>query len=235
MSKSSKIIIALLVVIFIAILGVGGYVIIKMNDKIGEQSNQIANLNEKTTINSSKDENSKNQNSISSNNEYYSNNTQNSTNNYNSYENNNSTNKSTTSDELVVNQEGNKVTIVSKEYVSSLGYSMRYASELFNVSYHDNSDWYERNEDINCVVVEKENVSYGKKIATLSNYEKTNVNGYEAVYITRKAEGQFEKKYYVNSGKDTTYIITTSCQDSTEYLEGIGSVMEGMVQTFSIK
>lgn len=54
-------------------------------------------------------------------------------------------------------------------------------------------------------------------------------------YTTRKVEGQAETIYYVNDGKDNTYIITTSCQDNTEYLEGLGKIMNAMVQTFSVK
>ena len=239
MSKSSKIIVALLVVILIAVLGVGGYVILKMNDKIGEQSNQIANLNGSATTSSNRNENTNNQNAAgnteNSNSEYYSNNSQNSTNNYSSNENNNTT----ISDELIINQEGNMVKRESEKYVSSLGYTMQYATDIygggFNVSYHDGGDWYEINDgSINCVVVEKENVSYSNKISTLSNYERTNVNGYEAVYTTRTAEGQFETTYYVNSGKGTVYKITTSCQNSSDYIEGLGAIMNAMVQTFSI-
>ena len=83
--------------------------------------------------------------------------------------------------------------------------------------------------------LEKENIPYSQKISTLSNYKKADVNGYEAVYTTRKAEGQLETTYYVNSGKNSTYIITESCQDSSEYLEGLGHIMDAMVQTFAVK
>lgn len=159
----------------------------------------------------------------------------NTTNNSNTTKSTSTNNKSTTSNALVVNREGVSEEIPSKEYSSSLGYTMRYASEFFSVSYHDDGDWYDCNPDYNCVVVEKENVSYSKKVASISNYNKTEVNGYEAVYTTRHVEGQFETIYYVNSGKDSTYKITTSCQGDTEHLEGIGKIMDAMVQTFSIK
>jgi len=139
------------------------------------------------------------------------------------------------SSELVVIREGFEDVLPSKAYESSLGYTMRYSTEDFKASFHDNWDWFDRDEDINCVVVEKEDISYSKKIATLSNYKKTTINGYEAVYTTKKAEGQFETLYYVNTGKDYIYIITTSCQDSSEYLEGLGHIMDAMVQTFYIK
>ena len=144
-------------------------------------------------------------------------------------------NNATTPKELVVYREGMADTVASKEYTSTYGYTMRYATENFSVSNHDNCDWYEDSQGYNCVVVEKENVPYSQKVASISNFKKTSVNGYEAVYTTRRVEGQFETTYYVNSGKDSTYIITTSCQDNTEYLEGLAKIMEAMVQTFAIK
>ena len=143
--------------------------------------------------------------------------------------------KAATPSKLMVNREGMSDEVSSKEYSSSLGYTMRYATDNFNVSSHEGTDYYECAEGIDCVTVEKENVSYSKKIASVSNYKKTEVNGYEAVYTTRKVEGQLETTYYVNASKDSTYIITTSCQDNTEYLEGLGHIMDAMVQTFAVK
>jgi hypothetical protein len=143
--------------------------------------------------------------------------------------------KATTPSKLNVSREGTTEEVSSKEYSSSLGYTIRYATDNFKVSNHDNADWFECEGDINCVVVKKENTSYSKKVASLSNYKKTTVNGYEAVYTTKKAEGQAETTYYVNVGKDYIYEITTSCQDTSEYLEGLGHIMDAMVQTFAVK
>ena len=159
----------------------------------------------------------------------------NNTTNNNKTSNASANNKSATPQKLIVNREGTSEEVTSKEYSSTLGYTMRYASEYFKVSYRDNEDFYEANSGIDCVAVDKEKVAYSKKISTISNYKKTTVNGYEAVYTTRKVEGQAETIYYVNDGKDNTYIITTSCQDNTEYLEGLGKIMNAMVQTFSVK
>ena len=144
-------------------------------------------------------------------------------------------NKATTPSKLMVNREGMSEEEPSKEYSSSYGYTIRYATDNFKVSNHDNADWFECEGNTNCVVVEKENTSYSKKVASLSNYKKTTVNGYEAVYTTKKAEGQAETTYYVNVGKDYIYEITTSCQDTSEYLEGLGHIMDAMVQTFAVK
>ena len=144
-------------------------------------------------------------------------------------------NKATTPSKLMVNREGMSEEEPSKEYSSSYGYTIRYATDNFKVSNHDNADWFECEGDTNCVVVEKENTSYSKKVASLSNYKKTTVNGYEAVYTTKKAEGQAETTYYVNVGKDYIYEITTSCQDTSEFLEGLGHIMDAMVQTFAVK
>jgi hypothetical protein len=148
---------------------------------------------------------------------------------------NTSTTNATTPSKLVVSREGMQEEVPSQEYSSSYGYTIRYATDSFKVSNHDNKDWFERTQDINCVVVEKENVSYSKKLETLSNYKKTTVNGYEAVYVERHAEGQIENTYYINTGKDFVFEITTSCQGTTEYLEGIGHIMDAMVQTFAAK
>lgn len=141
----------------------------------------------------------------------------------------------TTPSKLMVSREGMEEEVESKEYSSTYGYTIRYAIDSFKASNHDDQDWFERDEDTNCVVVKKDNISYGKKIETLLNYEKTTVNGYEAVYTTRRTEGQFETTYYINVDKDYIYEITTSCQDTTEYLEGLGHIMDAMVQTFAIK
>ena len=53
--------------------------------------------------------------------------------------------------------------------------TIRYATDSFKASNHDDQDWFERDEDINCVVVKKEDISYSKKVASLSNYKKTTV------------------------------------------------------------
>lgn len=143
--------------------------------------------------------------------------------------------KATTPSKLVVNREGMSDEVASKEHSSSMGYTMRYATENFKASHHDDADWFEDENTENCVVVEKENKSYSKAIASVSNYKKTTVNGYEAVYTSRFVEGQHENKYYVNTGSDCTYIITTSCQGDTEHMEGLEHIMVAMVQTFAVK
>lgn len=158
------------------------------------------------------------------------------TNNNSSTSNNTSTkSNATTPSKLIVSREGMEEEVTSKEYSSIYGYTIRYATDSFKASNHDDQDWFERDEDINCVVVKKEDISYSKKISSLSNYKETTVNGYESVYTTRKVEGQAETTYYINSGKDCVYEITTSCQDTTEYLEGLGHIMDAMVHTFAIK
>lgn len=144
-------------------------------------------------------------------------------------------NKIETPSRLMVNREGMEEEVESKEYSSKYGYTIRYATDYFKVSNHDDQDYFERDEDINCVVLKKENISYSEKVKTLSSYKETTVNGYEAVYTTRKTEGQSETTYYINTKKDYIYEIITSCQDSTEYLEGLGHIMDAMVQTFAIK
>lgn len=144
-------------------------------------------------------------------------------------------NKATTPGKLVVNREGMTDEVTSKEHSSSMGYTMRYATDYFKASHHDDADWFEDENSENCVVVEKENKSYSKAIASVSNYKKTTVNGYEAVYTSRFVEGQHENKYYVNTGSDSTYIITTSCQGDTEHMEGLEHIMTAMVQTFATK
>lgn len=142
--------------------------------------------------------------------------------------------KPVTPSELVVYREGTGETVESKEYSSTLGYTMRYSTEYFTTSFHDNIDWFEASQSMNCVAAEKESDTYANKLASLLNYEKTTVNGYEAVYVTRRVEGQYEKIFYVNTEKGL-YRLTTSCQDNVEYLEGLGKIMDAMVQTFAVK
>ena len=143
-------------------------------------------------------------------------------------------NGDTTPSNLVVSREGTEEEVPSNEYSSTYGYTIRYATDYFEVSNHDDKDWFESSYT-NCVVVSKENVSYAKKIENIKDYTKTTVNGYEAVYTTRKVEGQAETTYFINTGKDYIYELTTSCQDTTEFLEGLGHIMDAMVQTFTIK
>ena len=231
MKKGVKILIAIL---FIIIIGLVGFIIwdkVINNKKIDEKSNttNVTNTAENTSVTNSRENiNSTNSTNTTSAN---TNTSKNTTTNNTSTTNNNAT----TPSKLVVSREGMQEEVPSKEYSSSYGYTIRYATDNFKVANHDNKDWFERTEDINCVVVEKENVSYSKKLESLSNYTKTTVNGYEAVYVERHAEGQIEKSYYINTGKDFIYEITTSCQGTTEYLEGLGHIMDAMVQTFAIK
>ena len=232
MKKSGKILIAILCLI---IAGLAGFIVWeKVTNNKGEgnantanvaQNNVVTNSNENT--NSANSTNNANQNVKAS---------QTTTNNNTTTSNNTSNKgKSTTPSKLTVSREGTSEEVPSKEYSSKYGYTIRYDTDSFKASNHDDADWFERDEDTNCVVVRKEDTSYSKKITSLSNYKKTTVNGYEAVYTTRKAEGQAETTYYINTGKDCTYEITTSCQDTTEYLEGLGHIMDAMVQTFAVK
>ena len=225
-----------IVVLCIIIVGLVGFIVwnkIINNKKVNEKTNTtnvtpnnvVANTNE--NINSANSTNTTNQNI---------NTDKTTTNDNTSTSNSTSTkNKATTPSKLMVSREGMEEEVASKEYSSTYGYTIRYATDSFKASNHDDQDWFERDEDINCVVVKKENISYSKKVASLSNYKKTTVNGYETVYTTRKTEGQSETTYYINTEKDYIYEITTSCQDTTEYLEGLGHIMDAMVQTFAIK
>lgn len=228
MKKSTGIILIIIIVLLLGVIAVGGYLLIKGKDesakKNEEAKNEVANTVENEISNTTN-----NQTSNLTNNDVNKNTNSNATNTTPSNTN------TTASSELVVYREGAEEKIPAKEYESTYGYTMKYASDYFKASNHDNRDWFDRDQDINCVVVDKENVSYSNKIATLSNAQKTTVNGYEAVYTTKSAEGQLETTYYVNTGKDVTYMITTSCQDSAEYLEGLAKIMNAMVQTFKVK
>ena len=234
MKTSVKILIAILCV---AIVGLVGFIIwdkVINNKKLDEQTNTTNAIQTNVVTNSNENTNTANtSNSTNKTNTSVANTTTTTT--TNTTTNTSTINKATTPSKLVVSREGTQEEVPSKEYSSSYGYTIRYATDSFKVANHDNKDWFERSEDTNCVVVEKENVSYSKKLESLSNYKKTTVNGYEAVYVERHAEGQIENTYYINTGKDFVYEITTSCQGTTEYLEGIGHIMDAMVQTFAIK
>lgn len=227
MKKSVKILIAILCIV---IVGLVGFIIW---DKVinKPKTNEIANTTNVTETNvvTNSTENTNVANTVNTTNTAVANTPANTT------ANTSTTTNATTPSKLVVSREGMQEEVPSQEYSSSYGYTIRYATDSFKVSNHDNKDWFERTQDTNCVLVEKENVSYSKKLETLSNYKKTTVNGYEAVYTTRRAEGQYETTYYINVEKDYIYEITTSCQDTTEYREGLGHIMDAMVQTFAIK
>ena len=215
MKTSVKILIAILIII---ILGLVGFIVW---DKIINKPKTDEKTNTTNTTNVA--ENNTVTNSIVN------------TNSSSTTTNTTTTNKATTPDKLVVSREGMQEEVPSKEFSSTYGYTIRYATDYFKTTTHDDQDWFERTEDANCVVVKKENISYSKKLESLSNYTKTTVNGYEAVYIDKHAEGQIEKVFYVNTGTDYAYEITTSCQGTTEYLEGLGHIMDAMVQTFAVK
>ena len=76
------------------------------------------------------------------------------------------TSKTTTPDKLMVNREGMKEEVASKEFSSSYGYTIRYATEQFKAETHDEKDWFVHDGDTNCVVVSKENVTYSNKVAS---------------------------------------------------------------------
>ncbi|MBR2704596.1 MAG: hypothetical protein IKE91_03910 [Clostridia bacterium] len=221
-----------------SIIAVGGIILAIMLILTGcgkEEKKAEENKNSNTQVQNTENTASNQEKKNETNNSQKNTTTNNTSKENNSTNNNTSTNKATTPSKLMVSREGMSEEVPSKEYSSTYGYTIRYATDNFKVSNHDDADWFECDGDINCVVVEKENKSYSKAIASISNYKKTTVNGYEAVYTSRFVEGQHENKYYVNTGSDCTYIITTSCQGDTEHMEGLEHIMDAMVQTFAIK
>lgn len=233
MKKSAKILIAILIII---IVGLVGFIIWDkvINNKKSDEKTNTTNTTQNTVVTNSA-ENTNSANTTNTANTTPATNSNSNTNTNTAANTTASIPKATTPSKLVVSREGMQDEVTSKEFSSTYGYTIRYASEYFKPSNHDNKDWFERTEDTNCVLVEKENVSYSKKLESLSNYKKTTVNGYEAVYVERHAEGQIENTYYINTGNDFVYEITTSCLGTTEYLEGIGHIMDEMVQTFAVK
>ena len=229
MKTSVKVLIAILCIIIVGLVGFIIWDKVINKPKTNETTNTANTIENNTVTNSNE-----NTNSINSTNATNTTNTNTNTN-TSTTSTTSPTKQATTPSKLVVSREGMEEEVPSKEFSSTYGYTIRYASEYFKPSNHDNKDWFERSEDTNCVLVEKENVSYAKKLESLSNYKKTTVNGYEAVYVERHAEGQIENTYYINTGKDFVFEITTSCQGTTDYLEGIGHIMDAMVQTFAIK
>lgn len=226
MKTSVKILIAILCIIIIGLVGFIIWDKVINKPKTDEKSN-TTNTTQNNTVVTNTNENTTSVNTT---------NTSSTTNTASTSTNSASTvKKATTPSKLVVSREGMEEEVTSKEYSSTYGYTIRYATNYFKATTHDDQDWFERTEDANCVVVKRENISYSKKLESISNYTKTTVNGYEAVYIDKHAEGQIEKVFYVNTGTDYVYEITTSCQGTTEYLEGLGHIMDAMVQTFAVK
>lgn len=247
MYKSSKIIL-ILVVVLVVVLGFGGYYIVKMNDKISEQGNIINSIatnngasgraeeNGESNSDKRKNKNTSNSvnNSVGQKNEISSNNVN------NTVEQKNETGKNTSDSDggyVLVNREGMGDRIYMKKYVSSMGYSMMYDAETFSFSdfyrEYDREEFCDSGHD-NAVIVYKENISYNDKVSKLSNAKSTTVNGMNAVYTIATAEGLYEETYYVSGGEEVTFMITISCPNEPEYIEGIGAVMTAMVQTFSV-
>lgn len=227
MKTSVKVLIAILCIIIVGLVGFIIWDKVINKPKTNETTNTANTIENNTVTNSNENTNSVNTTNVT--------NTTTTNTNTSTTSTTSPTKQATTPSKLVVSREGMEEEVPSKEFSSTYGYTIRYASEYFKPSNHDNKDWFERTEDTNCVLVEKENVSYSEKLKSLSNYKKTTVNGYEAVYVERHAEGQIENTYYINTGKDFVFEITTSCLGTTEYLEGIGHIMDAMVQTFAIK
>lgn len=229
MKTSVKVLISILCIIIVGLVGFIIWDKVINKPKTNETTNTANTIENNTVTNSNENTNSVNTTNITNTT------TTNTNTNTSTTSTTSPTKQATTPSKLVVSREGMEEEVPSKEFSSTYGYTIRYASEYFKPSNHDNKDWFERSEDTNCVLVEKENVSYSKKLKSLSSYKKTTVNGYEAVYVERHAEGQIENTYYINTGNDFVYEITTSCLGTTEYLEGIGHIMDAMVQTFAIK
>ena len=227
MKTSVKVLIAILCIIIVGLVGFIIWDKVINKPKTNETTNTANTIENNTVTNSNENTNSVNTTNVT--------NTTTTNTNTSTTSTTSPTKQATTPSKLVVSREGMEEEVPSKEFSSTYGYTIRYASDYFKPSNHDNKDWFKRSEDTNCVLVEKENVSYSKKLESLSNYKKTTVNGYEAVYVERHAEGQIENTYYINTGNDFVYEITTSCLGTTEYLEGIGHIMDAMVQTFAAK
>ena len=133
-------------------------------------------------------------------------------------------------------QEGLESKITTLKYVSSLGYSMRYESELISVSKNNNMDVYSsKNNDKFYYTVEKIPTSYEYITTNLDaqNISKTNINGNEVTYFDRVISSLLVNYYYIKA-EDGTFLITINCPNSSEYVEGWLDRIDNMIKTFDI-
>lgn len=243
MTKSSKIIIALLVVILVAVLGIGVWLITDKsagNGSVAITENTAGAANSETvTANTSVNNNPSNQSQQ-----------QNQNTNKTNGNNINTTQELDTSTDArkeTIMLEGMEETITTSKYISSLGYSMRYDSDDYTVTsynYAEGNDIYKckSNPDIWFAVggdfVTSYNEYINKRMSTakLDSYEKTTINGYDAVYYKSTNFWDEGMEYYlidINNGVGI-FEICVNYPNTSEYNEGVGSRIKQMIQTFTI-
>ena len=223
MTKSSKITIALLVIILIAVLGIGVWLITDKSAENGsvsitENTAGVAN-NETVTGNTSVNNNSSNQS------QQQNQNTNNSSSNNTS--NTQAVDISIDTRQVNVNLEGMVCPVTTSKYISSLGYSMRYDSDM-TVKKVENMDIYGYTDNPEAYVTVKYiSTPYSEAISNFTNSRSTTINGYEA---TEARDGIFVK---ANNG---TYIIDivypVDEYGYSEYAEGFGDMMNQLIETY---
>ncbi len=240
MNKASKIIILLLIFILLAVLGVGGYVFIKYKDesdkKIGELENKIVNINEKDNSSQGKSNGLGSENKMFNENNNSNQEKTNETNTGTNVKNENQ-NKSDRK-EIDVHREGSDGDMVDmKLYKSTLGYEMYYYDKYFEkISNNNYSDSFYNEDAIASIAVTKVQMSLESKKASTPNCESTKINGHDALYINEgeTEEGYSEATYYVDSNNGYIFEISIGIKNDSEYIEGIGVIMNAMVKTFKI-
>lgn len=122
-------------------------------------------------------------------------------------------------------------------YISSLGYSIRYNSDLFVVKKQDGFDVYSREVDYYTpnlyFKVEAHKTSFESEIEKIPSYEETTTNGYKTIYFEKDVEGVLETYYYIKAD-DGFFLIVSYYPNTTEYIEGIGRHIKDMIKTFKI-
>ena len=131
--------------------------------------------------------------------------------------------------------EGMPCQVITAKHESTLGYTIKYRPETFKVKSENGKDiFYIEDAENIYVSIEKFETSYDDMINSLASYE---VNEDGIVY-TVKTEGLFvgdiETHNYVKTN-DGFFVISYVYPNSTEFMEGLGTTIANMIETFELK
>ena len=133
--------------------------------------------------------------------------------------------------------EGLEETITTLKYNSSVGYSMRYDKDRFNISKDEGMDVYSQENSEAYLTVEGYDTTYEQVVDNLKSEGKTleevNVNGNKAMKYS-KTVGETLVTYYYIQAKDGVFIISVYNPNTVEYAEGWNNRIEKMLQSFEI-
>ena len=138
--------------------------------------------------------------------------------------------------EMTIYIEGVEETINVKKIKSTLGFSIKYDIDRFEIFEEKDQLVIDTiyNDDLIGVTIEKSKSSYEEITTKLNSFEEISLNKYKTARVITSNGGISTTQYYVNTKKGV-YVISSYIPDSPEYIEGYGSRIAQMIETFEVK